>query len=72
MIEATSGHRLWSEQIDGVPADTFNLQDDVTKRVVASVQTQVILNEGKALAEARKWRGAHPAVGAILAALPEL
>ena len=50
LIEAASGHHVWAEQIDGVPADTFDLQDDVTKRIVASVQTQVILNEGKSTA----------------------
>ena len=48
LIEAASGHHIWAEQIDGGPADTFDLQDDVTRRVVASVQTQVILNEGRA------------------------
>ena len=57
LIEAASGHHIWAEQIDGVPADTFDLQDDVTKRVVASVQTQVILNEGKALAGSKEVAG---------------
>ncbi len=47
LIEAASGHHIWAEQIDGVPADMFDLQDEVTKRVAASVQTQVILNEGR-------------------------
>jgi TolB-like protein/two-component SAPR family response regulator/Flp pilus assembly protein TadD len=50
LIEAAGGHHIWAEQIDGVPADMFDLQDEVTKRVVASVQTQVILAEGKVLA----------------------
>ena len=42
----------------------FDLQDEVTKRVVASVQTQVILNEGKVLAGSK---GATGRVSELLA-----
>src|ERR1019366_5419027 len=57
LIETASGHHIWAEQIDGVPADMFDLQDEVTKRVVASAQTQVILNEGKVLAGSKGVTG---------------
>ncbi len=60
LIEAASGHHIWAEQIDGVPTDTFELQDEATKRVVASVQTQVILNEGRAPAGSKGATGRVP------------
>jgi TolB-like protein/Tfp pilus assembly protein PilF len=47
LIEAASGHHVWAEQIDRTGADTLALQDAITQLIVASVQTQLILNEGK-------------------------
>jgi TolB-like protein len=47
LIDAVGGHHIWAEQIDRPPGEVFELQDDITKSIVASVQTQVILNEGK-------------------------
>jgi len=47
LIEAASGHHVWAEQIDRTGADTLALQDAITQQIVASVQTQLILNEGK-------------------------
>ena len=64
LIEAANGHHIWAEQIDGVPAHMLDLQDEMTKRVVASVQTQVILNEGKAPAGGK---GATERVSRLLA-----
>ena len=64
LIEAASGHHIWAEQIDGDPADMFALQDEATKRVVASVQTQVILNEGRVPAGSK---GATGRVSRLLA-----
>ncbi len=54
LIDAASGSHVWAEQIDRTSADMFDLQDDITKSVVASVQTQLILSEGKALATGRQ------------------
>ena len=47
LIEAASGHHVWAEQIDRAGVDTLALQDEITQAIAASVQTQVILNEGK-------------------------
>ena len=47
LIEAASGHHVWAEQIDRTGADTLALQDEITQLIAASVQTQLILNEGK-------------------------
>ncbi|CAN5255124.1 BTAD domain-containing putative transcriptional regulator [soil metagenome] len=50
LIETLSGHHIWAEKIERDHADKFQLQDDVAKIIVASAQTQLILNEGKTLA----------------------
>jgi len=51
LIEAASGHHIWAERIDSTSADIFQLQDDITSKIVASVQTQIILNEGRVAGE---------------------
>lgn len=48
LIDATSGHHLWAQQINRKEPDIiFDLQDDITRSIVASVQTQIILSEGR-------------------------
>jgi TolB-like protein len=47
LIDAVNGHDIWAEQIDRVSGETFDVQNDITRTIVASVQTQVILNEGR-------------------------
>ncbi len=47
LIESVSGHHIWADKIDRPHADLFDQLDEVTASVVASVQTQVILNEGR-------------------------
>jgi TolB-like protein len=67
LIDAVNGHHIWAEQIDLENGEMFELQNEITKSVVASVQTQLILNEGKVIANeddpertsnllARAWR----------------
>ena len=53
LIEAASGHHLWAGQIDRPLTSILDLQNDLTKSIVASVQTQIILNEGRTVAG---WR----------------
>lgn len=43
LIDGSSGGHIWSEQYDRVVADIFDLQDEITQNVVASIQTQVHL-----------------------------
>lgn len=47
LIDAQSGHHVWAAQMDRAHAEIFDLQDDITQSIVASVQTQIILNEGR-------------------------
>jgi TolB-like protein len=43
LIDGTTGGHVWSERYDGQLADVFDLQDEITRNVVASIQTQVHL-----------------------------
>jgi TolB-like protein len=47
LIEAETGHHIWAERIDRGNEDLFEIQDEFTRSVVASVQTQLILAEGR-------------------------
>ena len=38
LVEAATGNHLWAEKYDGVLADVFDLQDQITEGVVAAVQ----------------------------------
>jgi adenylate cyclase len=55
LIEAATGNHLWAEKYDRELADIFAIQDEITRSVVGSTQTQVVLSEGS-LAE----KGARP------------
>ena len=47
LIDGTSGGHVWSERYDRVVDDIFDLQDEITQNVVASIQTQVHLTSSK-------------------------
>jgi tetratricopeptide (TPR) repeat protein len=47
LIEAENGRHVWAERFERDGADMFALQDEITTSITASVQTQIILNEGK-------------------------
>jgi TolB-like protein len=64
LIEAEMGHHVWAAKIDRPSTGLFELQDDFTQCVVASVQTQLIVSEGRAHARNAK-RSSH--VGDLLA-----
>lgn len=52
LIDAdTSGH-LWAERYDGDLTDVFALQDDITKKVVSTIQTELIFLEGSLIERA--------------------
>ncbi len=43
LIDGTTGGHVWSEHYDGEVTDVFDLQDEITRNVVASIQTSVHL-----------------------------
>jgi TolB-like protein len=49
LVEAETGHHIWAEKIDRAGGSLFELQDDFTQSIVASVQTQLIVSEGKSV-----------------------
>jgi TolB-like protein len=52
LIEVETRAHIWSERYDRPLTDFFDLQDEITRNVVASIKTQVVLKEGQ-LAERR-------------------
>jgi TolB-like protein/Flp pilus assembly protein TadD len=54
LVEAETGHHIWAGKIDRAIIGLFDLQDDFTQCVVASVQTQIIVSEGKKVARRAK------------------
>jgi adenylate cyclase len=50
LIDATTGHHLWSERYDRVLKDFFVLQDEITKDILIALQVK--LTEGE---QARVW-----------------
>src|SRR5262245_44215607 len=50
LIEAETEHHIWAAKFDRAAAGLFELQDDFAQCVVASVQVQLIVSEGKAVA----------------------
>lgn len=43
LIDGNTGGHVWSERYDGEVQDVFDLQDEITRKVVASIQTRVHL-----------------------------
>ena len=41
LIDGVTGGHVWSERYDGQLKDVFDLQDEITRNVVASIQTAV-------------------------------
>ena len=45
LIDATLGNHLWAERYDRELSDIFELQDEITTRVIGSVSPQILLAE---------------------------
>ena len=41
LIEAATGAHIWADKIDGALADVFELQDEVTQRVVGAIEPSI-------------------------------
>ena len=68
LIDATAGNHLWAERYDRELADIFELQDEITSRVIDSVGPQILLAEA-----ARVRRKAPQSIDAwdlVMQALP--
>jgi adenylate cyclase len=46
LIDAVTGHHVWAERYDRNVASVFELQDEITERVVAAVEPQLYAAEG--------------------------
>ncbi len=47
LIDGSEGNHVWAEKYDGELQDIFDLQDQITQQVVASILTQIQLNIGE-------------------------
>jgi adenylate cyclase len=50
LAEAASGRIVWSEQFDRTMDDSFDLQDEITARVLAAINVKLVLGE-----QAKVW-----------------
>jgi adenylate cyclase len=41
LIDAETGHHLWADKFDGTLEDIFEIQDELTRRIVASVEPEM-------------------------------
>jgi len=46
LIEATSRNHVWADKYDGDITDIFSVLDEITRGIVSTIQTQIVLNEG--------------------------
>jgi adenylate cyclase len=58
LIDGIEGGHVWAEKYDGDLQDIFDLQDQITQQVVATIQTQILQSIGE---KAKKLE--HPDVG---------
>ena len=54
LIDAVSGNQVWAERYDRELSDIFDVQDEITRNVVASTQTRIQLFEGSLFEELEK------------------
>ena len=45
LIDALNGHHLWSEKYDRKMGELFDLQDEITKKIVVSLQVELTFGE---------------------------
>ncbi|UCH22195.1 MAG: tetratricopeptide repeat protein [Deltaproteobacteria bacterium] len=41
LIDATRGHHLWAQRYDGEMVDVFNLQDEITRKIIAALEMKL-------------------------------
>ena len=45
LVEAETGHTLWTERFDGVADDVFDLQDQIAQRTASALELNILLAE---------------------------
>lgn len=50
LADASSGREVWAERYDRPLADLFDIQDEITRSVAATTETQVVLAEAQSVA----------------------
>ena len=58
LVETLTGRQVWAAKFDRSNDGWFELQDDLTQCIVASVQVQLIVDEGRAIAHRSENREA--------------
>jgi adenylate cyclase len=53
LIDGETGRHIWADRYDRELVDIFDIQDEITRAVAASVQTQVVLFEGEVVSRER-------------------
>jgi len=43
LVDADTGHHVWAERYDRSVADIFDIQDEITRSVAASTETQILI-----------------------------
>ena len=51
LIDAQTGRHVWAERYDRKPADVFDVQDEITQRIVTELDVKLLQGE-----QARTWR----------------
>ena len=49
LIDGASGQHLWADKFEGEPADVFALQDEITRKIVSTIQPEIIQAESTRL-----------------------
>ena len=49
LADAVTGRQVWAERYDRPLADLFDIQDEITRSVAASTETQIVIAEGQAM-----------------------
>jgi TolB-like protein/regulator of sirC expression with transglutaminase-like and TPR domain len=52
LADALAGRPVWAERYDRPLADLFDIQDEIARSVAATTETQIMLAEGQAIADA--------------------
>lgn len=59
LVDAATERPVWAERYDRPLSDLFDIQDEITRCVAATAETQIMLAEGQAIAELLS-RGVRP------------
>ena len=70
LIDATTGAHVWAERYDRSVADIFEVQDEITEKVVAAIESQVFVAEN--LRVQKRPTESLDAWGCVIRAMPHV